>query len=92
MENLKFDKEIAALFVIDPYNDFIFEGGKLSDCLKTVAEANDCVPHMLQVLDAVRKAEIRIFYALHHRYRPDDYETWKYPLRSFLTIVLNRFC
>ena len=29
MENLKFDKEIAALLVIDPYNDFIFEGGKL---------------------------------------------------------------
>ena len=43
MENLKFDKEIAAPLVIDPYNDFIFEGGKLWDCLKTVAEANDCV-------------------------------------------------
>jgi len=28
MENLKFDKEIAALLVIDPYNDFISEGGK----------------------------------------------------------------
>jgi nicotinamidase-related amidase len=27
MANLKFDKEIAALLVIDPYNDFISEGG-----------------------------------------------------------------
>ena len=78
MENLKFDKEIAALLVIDPYNDFISEGGKLWDRLKTVAEANDCVPHMLQILDAARKAEVRVFYALHHRYRPGDYETWKY--------------
>ena len=92
MGNLKFGKEMAALLVIDPYNDFIFERGNLWDCLKTVAEANDCVPHMLQVLDAARKAEIRIFYALHHRYRPDDYETWKCPLRSFLTMVLNRLC
>ena len=25
---------------------------------------------MTQVLDAARKADIRVFYALHHRYRP----------------------
>jgi ureidoacrylate peracid hydrolase len=78
MANLKFDKEISALLVIDPYNDFISEGGKLWDRLKGVAEANKCVPHMLQVLNAARKAGLRVFYALHHRYRPGDYETWKY--------------
>jgi ureidoacrylate peracid hydrolase len=33
---------------------------------------------MLQVLNAARKAELHVFYALHHRYRPGDYETWKY--------------
>jgi nicotinamidase-related amidase len=75
---LPYDKEITALLVIDPYNDFISEGGKVWDRLKAVAEANDCVPHMLQVLTAARKAGLRIFYALHHRYRPGDYETWKY--------------
>ena len=78
MANLKYDKEITALLVIDPYNDFISEGGKVWDRLKTVAEANGCIPHMLQVLNAARKAELRVFYALHHRYRPGDYETWKY--------------
>lgn len=78
MANLKFDKEIAALLVIDPYNDFISEGGKVWDRLKTVAEANDCIPHMLQVLNAARKAEFHVFYALHRRYRPGDYENWKY--------------
>ena len=78
MESLKYDKEITALLVIDPYNDFISEGGKLWDRLKAVAEANNCVPNMLQVLNAARKAELRMFYALHHRYRPGDYETWKY--------------
>ena len=77
MANLKFETEITALLLIDPYNDFISEGGKIWDRLKTVAEANDCVPHMLQVLTAARKAELRVFYALHHRYRPGDYETWK---------------
>jgi len=78
MESLKYDKEITALLVIDPYNDFISEGGKVWDRLKAVAEANQCVPNMLRVLTATRKAELRVFYALHHRYRPGDYETWKY--------------
>jgi len=78
MANLKFDKEITALVVIDPYNDFISEGGKVWDRLKAVAEANRCVPHMMQLLDAARKARLRVFYALHRRYRPGDYETWKY--------------
>jgi ureidoacrylate peracid hydrolase len=73
-----YDKQLTALLVIDPYNDFISEGGKVWDRLKGVAEANKCVPHMMQVLDAARRADIRVFYALHRRYRPGDYESWKY--------------
>ena len=78
MAQVTYDKEITALLMIDPYNDFIAEGGKLWDRVRDVAEANNCVPHMLQVLNAARRAELRVFYALHHRYRPGDYETWKY--------------
>src|SRR5215467_8233574 len=78
MNNVTYEKETTALLVIDPYNDFISEGGKLWNRVKTVAEANQCVPHMLQILTAARKARLRVFYALHHRYRPGDYETWKY--------------
>ena len=33
---------------------------------------------MVRVLNAARSAELRVFYAMHHRYRPGDYETWKY--------------
>jgi ureidoacrylate peracid hydrolase len=78
MPQLTYEKEITGLVVIDPYNDFISEGGKVWDRLKGIAEANGCIPHMLQVLDAARKSDIRVFYALHHRYRAGDYETWKY--------------
>jgi len=42
-----YDKQMTALLVIDPYNDFISEGGKVWDRLKVVAEANGCVPHMV---------------------------------------------
>ena len=70
------DNATTGLVVIDPYNDFISEGGKVWDRLKTIAETNQCVPHMTEVLGAARTAGIRVFYALHHRYRPGDYETW----------------
>jgi ureidoacrylate peracid hydrolase len=73
-----YDKDRTGLVVIDPYNDFISEGGKVWDRLRGVAEANKCVPHMSQVLDAARNAGIRVFYALHHRYRAGDYEDWTY--------------
>ena len=78
MANLTYSRELTALLVIDPYNDFISEGGKLWDHIRAVAEANDCIAHMLQVLNAARKAQLRVFYALHRRYRPGDYESWKY--------------
>lgn len=78
MSNVIYDKNMTGLLVIDPYNDFISEGGKVWDRLRAVAEADNCVRNMLQVLNAARNAKLRVFYALHHRYRPGDYETWKY--------------
>lgn len=78
MAHVTYEKDITALLVIDPYNDFISEGGKVWDRLKDVMEANRCIPNMLQVLVAAREQGLRVFYALHHRYRPGDYETWKY--------------
>ena len=73
-----YDKSITALLVVDPYNDFISEGGKIWPRIKAVAEANDCVSNMLKVLNAARAVKLRVFYAMHHRYRAGDYETWTY--------------
>ena len=78
MAEVKYERDITALLVVDPYNDFISEGGKIWDRIRAVAEANDCVPHMLQILNAARQAKFRVFYVPHRRYRPGDYETWKY--------------
>jgi ureidoacrylate peracid hydrolase len=75
---MTFERDVTGLLMIDPYNDFISEGGKVWDRLKGIAEANQCVPHMEQILTAARASGLRVFYALHHRYRPGDYETWKY--------------
>ena len=78
MAEVRYERDITALLVVDPYNDFISEGGKIWDRIRAVAEANDCVPHMLQILNAARQAKFRVFYVPRRRYRPGDYETWKY--------------
>jgi nicotinamidase-related amidase len=78
MATITYERETTALLVVDPYNDFISEGGKIWPRIKAVAERNNCVPHMLEVLNAARKSKLRVFYAMHHRYRAGDYETWKY--------------
>jgi ureidoacrylate peracid hydrolase len=78
MTAVTYSKDITGLVVIDPYNDFISAGGKVWDRLKGVIETNNCVAHMEQVLVAARSADIRVFYALHRRYRPGDYEAWKF--------------
>ena len=78
MSDLTFDRDITALIVLDVYNEFISPGGRIWEGMKNVGEANNCVPNMLAVLGVARRAGVRVFYALHHRYRPGDYETWKY--------------
>ncbi|MGL4964873.1 MAG: isochorismatase family cysteine hydrolase [Inquilinus sp.] len=78
MTDLSYDPTITGLLVVDPYNDFISEGGKIWPRIKAVAEANNCVPHMAEILTAARDAKLRVFFAMHHRYRAGDYESWKY--------------
>jgi nicotinamidase-related amidase len=78
MTQLSYDPDITALLVVDPYNDFISEGGKIWPRIQAVAEANNCVQHMEQILKAARETKLRVFFAMHHRYREGDYENWKY--------------
>jgi ureidoacrylate peracid hydrolase len=78
MARVSYERALTGLLVIDPYNDFISEGGKVWDRIAAVARGNDCIPHMLQVLTAARNAQLQVFYALHRRYRPGDYQGWKY--------------
>src|SRR5258708_6800922 len=68
-----FKKDLTGLLVVDPYNDFISEGGILWPLIKEIAEAVQCVPNMLAVLVAARAAGVRVFFAPPHRdRRPHD--------------------
>jgi nicotinamidase-related amidase len=78
MEQMMYDPAITALLVVDPYNDFISEGGKLWKLAKETAEGVHCVANMIKVLEASRAAGLRVFIAPHHRWREGDDTTWKY--------------
>src|SRR5882762_4548217 len=82
-----FEKDLTGLLVVDPYNDFISEGGILWPLVKEIAETVHCVPNMLAILQAARAAGVRVFFAPHHRDRgrEDEIEGWKYikPIQNF---------
>ncbi|MGW1884684.1 cysteine hydrolase family protein [Streptomyces sp. NPDC001970] len=70
--------ESTALLVVDPYNDFLSEGGKLWPRTKAVAEQVGLLDHMRQVLAAARAAGLRVLFVPHRRTAPGDYETWAF--------------
>ena len=78
MANPVYEPNLTALLVVDPYNDFISEGGKLYGRCKETIETLNTVENMRAVLAAARAAGLRVFFAPHHRWRPGDYESWKY--------------
>ena len=49
---LTYEAELTGLLIVDPYNDFLSEGGKLYELSRSTLEANNVVEHMRQVLAA----------------------------------------
>jgi ureidoacrylate peracid hydrolase len=73
-----YEPELTGLLIVDPYNDFLSEGGKLYELSRSTLEANDVVEHMRQALAAARAADVQVFIAPHHRWRESDpYGHWK---------------
>jgi nicotinamidase-related amidase len=76
--SLTYERELTGLLIVDPYNDFLSEGGKLYERCRATLEAHNVVGHMGDVLAAVRSRGIRVFIAPHHRWRESDlYSDWK---------------
>lgn len=69
----------TALLLVDPYNDFLSEGGKLWPAIKETAEACDLLVHLREAMAAVRQADIQVFIVPHHRWCAGDYKSWLHP-------------
>lgn len=76
MPELIYSAADSALLFIDPYNDFLSEGGKLWPAVKDVAEQQDLLANLRRVTDGVRQAGLQVFIVPHHRYAPGDCSHW----------------
>src|SRR5260370_42328573 len=66
----------TALLLVDPYNDFLSEGGKVWPRVKAIAEDVKLLDHLRALGAAAREKGIRIYFVPHHRYEPGDYVEW----------------
>lgn len=76
---MNYTRDGTALLFVDPYNDFLSEGGKLWPYVKEVAEEVGLLDNLRTITAAIRKAGIPIFIVPHHRWEPGDYEGWDHP-------------
>jgi len=75
---MSYPRGSTALLLMDPYNDFIAEGGKLWPRVRPVAEKLQLVPHLRELLAAARAGDVRVFFVPHHKADPDDFDGWKF--------------
>jgi nicotinamidase-related amidase len=66
----------TALLFVDPYNDFLSEGGKLWPQVEPVATAVGLLANLRAVVAEARRAALPIFIVPHHRWEPGDYQGW----------------
>jgi nicotinamidase-related amidase len=71
--------ERTGLLLVDPYNDFLSEGGKVFPMIKEIAAENGLLDNLRATVAAVRKANIQVFYVPHRRWEPGDYDNWDHP-------------
>ncbi len=79
MADKMFGKNHTALLFVDPYNDFLSEGGKLWPLVKGVAEEVNLLDNLRTVVSASRQAGIQVFIVPHHRSEPNDFADWDHP-------------
>jgi nicotinamidase-related amidase len=81
-----YDPARTAFVLVDPYNDFFAEDGKIYPRLREVAEAVGLHQHIRDLLATVRSAGIQVVIAPHRRWHPGDFEGWLRPGRPHRSI------
>jgi nicotinamidase-related amidase len=79
----------TAYLLVDPYNDFLSEGGKVHSFLAPVAEEVGLLDHLRSLDSAVRAHGIQVVYVPHRRWEPGDYEGWAHPTPNQHKVMLR---
>jgi len=76
MSDLIYRPEHTALLFVDPYNDFLSEGGKLWPAVAPMAKEVRLLENLRTVVAEARQAGLRVFIVPHRRWEPGDFATW----------------
>jgi nicotinamidase-related amidase len=76
---MTYDPTTTALLLVDPYNDFLSEGGKVWPRVKEVAEQVNLLDHLRALVEVARDRRIKVFFVPHRRWEPGDYVKWHHP-------------
>jgi nicotinamidase-related amidase len=68
----------TGLLIVDPYNDFMSEGGKLYNAIKPTADESGLFANLRKIIPAVRTAGIQVFIVPHHRSHAGDFDGWQH--------------
>ena len=68
----------TALILIDPYNEFLSEGGKLWRFTKETVEGVNLIKNLKLLIDTARINNIQVVYAPHRQTAEGDYLNWKF--------------
>jgi len=79
MSTTTYAADHTALLIVDPYNDFMSEGGKFYEATKETAETVGFYDNMpKKLILAIQAARIQAVIVPHHRWREGDYVGWKH--------------
>lgn len=74
-----YDSTRTALLLVDPYNDFLAEGGKLWPLLQPVATEVGLLKNLGIAVSAARNAGVPVMFVPHRRWEESNYEGWDHP-------------
>jgi nicotinamidase-related amidase len=69
----------TAYLLVDPYNDFLSEGGKVYPSIEAIATEVGLLDNLRKLDRAIRERGIAVFIVPHRRWEPGDYEDWRFP-------------
>ncbi|NWB96806.1 cysteine hydrolase [Pseudomonas gingeri] len=79
MSNALYPRDRTAYLLVDPYNDFLAEDGKIYPFIKPIAEQVDLLGNLRALDRAVRAQGIQVVIVPHRRWEQGDYENWDHP-------------
>ena len=76
MTTSTYDAKRTALLLVDPYNDFLSEGGKIWPHIQKIAEEVGLLDNLRALNHGFRAAGMQVATVPHRRWKQGDYECW----------------